>query len=117
VEALLAPTNGVRLDGIMIGRAAYDDPFLLANLNRRFFGDAHPVPSREAVLDGYVGHMEGCLAEGVPLTRLVKPLFGLYHGVPGARSWRRHLSEEGRKPGAGVEVIRDAVGHVLASAR
>jgi len=114
VEELVRPTDGVRLDGVMIGRAAYDDPFLLRDLDRRLFGDDHPVPTREEVLDRYVAYVERAMDEGAPLTRLVKHLFGLYHGVPGARAWRRHLSEEGRKPGAGAEVIRDAAAHVIA---
>jgi tRNA-dihydrouridine synthase A len=105
------------LDGAMIGREAYQHPYLLATADRRIFGDADaPIPTREAILERYLVHVERRLAQGVRLSRMTRHLVGLFHGLPGARQWRRHLSETGSRPGAGPEVIRDAAALVSAHA-
>ncbi len=105
------------LDGVMIGREAYQHPYLLATADRRIFGDAvAPIPTRQAIVAQYLDHVERRLAEGVRLSRMTRHLVGLFHGLPGARQWRRHLSEAGSRPGAGVEVIREAAGVVPAGA-
>lgn len=97
------------VDGVMIGRAAYDEPFLLAAADREVFGADTPAPSRRAVLEAYVPYVERRLGQGVPLKHLTRHLLHLFAGRPGARSWRRTLSERAHLPGAGVEVITDAV--------
>ena len=99
------------VDGVMIGRAAYDEPFLLAAADREVFGtdgaDTSP-PSRREVLEGYLPYIERHLREGVPLKHLTRHLLHLFAGRPGARSWRRALSERAHLPGAGPEVIAEA---------
>ena len=98
------------LDGVMIGRAAYHEPWILAAADRRVFGEAaDPVPDREAAVAAYLPYVEAQLAAGEPLPRLVRHLLGLFHGEPRARRWRRILSEDSRRPGAGVEVLRAAL--------
>ncbi|WP_440995385.1 tRNA dihydrouridine(20/20a) synthase DusA [Arhodomonas sp. SL1] len=102
----------VRLDGVMIGRAAYQDPYMLAEADRRIFGEATPPPSRQAVARAYADYVAAELAAGERLSRMTRHLVGLYQGLPGARAWRRHLSEHGPRRDADATVITEALGHV-----
>jgi tRNA-dihydrouridine synthase A len=97
-----------RLDGVMIGREAYQNPWVLAEADRVIFGDGEQSPSRRGVLDAYIPYVERNLAAGVPLNAMTRHILGLFQGRPGARAWRRHLSENAHRPGAGVEVLRTA---------
>ncbi|MGQ9658900.1 MAG: tRNA dihydrouridine(20/20a) synthase DusA [Thermochromatium sp.] len=93
------------LDGVMIGRAVYHNPWLLAEADRCIFGDAHPLPTRRQVLEAFIPYAERQLAAGVPLSAMSRHLLGLFQGQPGARAWRRRISEQVQRPGAGVEVL------------
>ncbi|MEN8195965.1 MAG: tRNA dihydrouridine(20/20a) synthase DusA [Pseudomonadota bacterium] len=106
-----------RVDGVMIGRAAYRTPYMLARADQYFFGDRGPVSNRAAVAAAYTGYIERQLAQGVPLKRMTRHMVGLFQGQPGARAWRRQLAENAHRPGAGVEVVRDALDRVSAAAR
>jgi tRNA-dihydrouridine synthase A len=97
-----------RLDGVMIGREAYQNPWLLAAVDQDIFGDPTPSPSRHEVLERLLPYVERGLADGVPLNAMTRHVLGLFQGRPGARAWRRHLSENAHKPGAGIEVLRAA---------
>ena len=97
-----------RLDGVMIGREAYQNPWLLAEADRVVFADPAPPPSRQEVLDRFLPYVERGLASGVPLNTMTRHILGLFQGQPGARAWRRHLSENAHRPGAGLEVLRAA---------
>jgi tRNA-dihydrouridine synthase A len=109
IKTLIQAKNFLQeLDGVMIGREAYHNPWLFAEADRVIFGDQHPVPSRQQILDSYLPFVERALAEGVPLKHITRHLLGLYHGVPGAKQWRRLISEEAHLPGAGVELIHRA---------
>jgi tRNA-dihydrouridine synthase A len=94
-------------DGVMLGRAAYQNPILLTEVDARFFGGA-PV-DLEAAVDAYAGHIERQLHQGARLHSLIKPMLGLYNGRPGARLFRRHLSEYAVRDGAGIAVLREAL--------
>ncbi len=100
------------VDGVMIGRAAYHTPYILAEADRRFYGVSTAEKSRRDVVEAYLPLIEAELAQGTPLHRMTRHILGLYHGEPGARSWRRHLSTEAVKPGAGLEVVLDALDFV-----
>jgi tRNA-dihydrouridine synthase A len=104
-----------RVDGVMVGREAYQNPWLLAEVDRRLFGDPPRVDDRLAVVEAMVPYVEARLAEGVALHAITRHMMGLFQGLPGARAWRRHLSEHGPRPGAGVEVLRTAVEPVAAA--
>ena len=93
------------LDGVMIGREAYHNPWLLADADRRIFDDPHPVPTRMEVLERFLPYVQRQLDMGVPLSAMSRHLLGLFQGQPGARAWRRRISENAHKPGAGVDVI------------
>jgi tRNA-dihydrouridine synthase A len=94
----------------MLGRAAYQNPTLLAQVDARFFGGA-PVDLDVAV-DLYADHVERRLHQGARLHPLIKPMLGLYNGQPGARLFRRHLSEQAVRDGAGIGVLREALSFV-----
>jgi tRNA-dihydrouridine synthase A len=98
------------VDGVMLGRAAYQNPTLLAEVDARFFGGT-PVDLDMAV-DLYADHVERQLHQGARLHPLIKPMLGLYNGQPGARLFRRHLSEQAVRDGAGIGVLREALSFV-----
>ena len=102
---LLTPRDGVALDGVMLGRAAYQSPALLLGVDATIFGDAAPNASALDALESYMPYVAARLAEGVPLHAITRHILGLFQAIPGARQFRRHLSVEGVKSGAGLEVL------------
>ncbi|MCA1798697.1 MAG: tRNA dihydrouridine(20/20a) synthase DusA [Xanthomonadaceae bacterium] len=92
-------------DGVMLGRAAYHDPWLLAQLEEPVFGSPAPVASRHEAVRAFMPYIERALADGVPLNAVTRHMLGIFQGQPGARSWRRHLSEHAHLPRAGVETV------------
>ena len=101
------------LDGVMIGRAAYHDPgAILAAADRRIFGEAGPDADPEAAARAMMDYVEEEMAEGERLHRIVRHMLGLFAGRPGARAWRRVLSEASSRPGAGPELIEEALGRL-----
>jgi tRNA-dihydrouridine synthase A len=104
-----------RVDGVMIGREVYHNPYFLASIEQALHG-LEP-PAREAVMDSFLEYAEARLAEGFRLSIMTRHVLGLYLGQPGARGWRRALSEGATRPGAGVEVIRDAMAFLDGAAR
>ena len=93
------------LDGVMIGREAYHNPWILAEADRLIFGDRSARSDRYQVLGQFQAYAERELANGVPLTVMSRHLLGLFQGQPGARAWRRRISEQAHRPGAGVEIL------------
>jgi tRNA-dihydrouridine synthase A len=100
------------VDGVMMGRAAYQNPALLADVDARFFGG--PAGDAARAVESYLDYVGARLADGVPLNALTKHMLGLFHGQPGARLFRRHLSENATRKGAGLSVLRDALAFVKA---
>jgi tRNA-dihydrouridine synthase A len=109
-----AEAHLVRVDGVMIGRAAYQNPYVLTEADRRFFGAERPPPDREEVVRALLPYAAQQCAEGVPVKSITRHVLGLFNGLPGARAWRRHLSEAAHRPGAGPEVIEAALETLLA---
>jgi tRNA-dihydrouridine synthase A len=103
-----------RVDGVMLGRAAYQNPMLLAESDARFFGDS-PRPLDD-VLTGWYLYVERKLKEGVRLAAMTRHMLGLFQGQPGARAFRRHLSQHAVRDGAGIEVLYEAL-RLLSSER
>lgn len=81
------------LDGVMIGRAAYQDPWMLSAADREIFGDERSIPTRHQVVEEYAPYLERELAAGVPLNALTRHILGLFKGQPGGRRWRRTIRE------------------------
>ncbi len=101
-----------KLDGIMLGRAAYHNPWILAGVDHAFTGKEAPVNSRREVVEAMMPYIERQLAEGQALHRIARHMLGLYHGQPGGRIWRQILTVEGAKFGANSSVVLAALAAV-----
>ncbi|MCH8867649.1 MAG: tRNA dihydrouridine(20/20a) synthase DusA [Proteobacteria bacterium] len=97
-----------QIDGVMIGRQAYHHPYFLVEIEHHFRPE-WPMPDRQTIVERMLPYIEEQLAEGERLSRITRHMLGLFAGQPGARAWRRHLSENDHKDGAGVGVILDAL--------
>lgn len=103
------------VDGVMLGRSVYYNPFILKDIDYQFYHDNQDQRlnlSRKQILEQYYPYIEKELVGGVPLSSISRHIIGLFHGCAGARSWRRYISENAHKPGAGVEVLQIAAGFV-----
>ncbi len=96
------------VDGVMLGREIYHNPFLLAEVDSRYYDDHHPVPDRHQIVAQLLPYIEEQLGKDIYLSHITRHILGLFHGQPGARSWRRVLSERAPRPGAGLEVVEAA---------
>ena len=96
------------VDGVMLGREAYHNPFLLSQVDELLYGDPPSSLTRESFLDSLVPYIVQELERGCSLHGMVRHLLGLYQNEPGARIWRRILSEDSTRPGAGIEVFHQA---------
>jgi tRNA-dihydrouridine synthase A len=96
-------------DGVMLGRSAYENPYLLAEVDQRFFGVTSAIPSRAAVLEAFKPYVEAELRRGHRLNSMTRHILGLFQGVRGGRVWRRYLSENAGLPNAGIEVLDRAL--------
>jgi len=97
------------VDGVMLGRAAYQEPWRLLSADPELFGEPAPHAAMKDVFAAMIPYIERELAGGTRLHSIARHFVGAYHGVPGARAFRRHLAENGVKPGAGIDVLRDAI--------
>ncbi|MGE6697812.1 tRNA dihydrouridine(20/20a) synthase DusA [Hyphomonas sp. NPDC076900] len=104
-----------KFDGVMLGRAAYQTPGLLGEVDAALFGEGEAIAPGDAVR-AYEPYIAARLAEGVSLHAMTRHMLGLFAGQPGARQWRRILSEQGVKKGAGLDVLRAALGAVEGAA-
>ncbi len=102
-------THLSHVDGVMIGRAAYQRPYLLAGVDRQVFGETNAAPQREEVLRRLVPYVERHIASGGRLNNITRHILGLYHGEPGARAFRRHLSEHATGVDADIHVLQYAL--------
>jgi tRNA-dihydrouridine synthase A len=107
----------LQVDGVMIGREAYQNPWMLAEVDRVLFGMDNPAQSRDDVIDSLLPYVERQLARGAHLNHITRHILGLYQGVPGARKFRRHLSENAYRKEAGLEVLTGALSLVQRHAR
>ncbi|MES9901520.1 MAG: tRNA dihydrouridine(20/20a) synthase DusA, partial [Sedimenticola sp.] len=101
-----------RVDGVMIGREAYHNPWILLEADRRLYGDDHPLPSRHQLIEQLMPFVEREFAAGIQISKITRHILGLFNGQPGARAWRRHISENAHCRGAGPEVILEAAKRV-----
>lgn len=95
-----------RVDGVMLGREAYHNPWILADVDAGFFHDRGAPPTREAAIDRMLPYIDRELSRGNALKHITRHMLGLYQGVPGARAWRRYLSEHAYQAGADSHVLR-----------
>jgi len=100
------------VNGVMIGRSAYENPFLFAEVDSRFYGEEVKEISREQVANAMIPYIEEQVQRGIPLKRITRPMLGLFAHIPYARLWRRFISENAYKSGAGSEVLKIALNEI-----
>ncbi len=100
------------VDGVMMGRAVMENPFMLLEADRKLFGRAEGEPSPEAIMRAWQDYVQAEWGQGTPLHALTRPILGAFHGRRGARAFRRHLSEHASRRGSTPEVLREALRHV-----
>jgi tRNA-dihydrouridine synthase A len=99
----------LHVDGVMLGREPYQNPYLLHNVDQVIFDQPKAeVPSRIAMLHQIYPYIEQQLGQGMPLTHMVRHIIGLFHGEPNARRWRRYLSENAHRKKADIEILYQA---------
>ena len=104
-----AAAHLAHVDGVMLGRAAYHDPEILAAVDARFYGEATQLLDGRAAVEAMIPYIERELAVGTRLSHITRHMLGLFHGAPNARAWRRILTVESVRPGAGIEVVHRAL--------
>ena len=97
------------VDGVMVGREVYHNPYILAEVDDRVFDDVHSVRSREEIVESLIPYIIDQLAQGVRLSNISRHILGLFHGVAGARAWRRYISEHSHLANADEHVIINAL--------
>jgi len=100
------------VDGVMVGREAYHNPWLLAQVDPLLYGTPAPFDGRKAVLEALLDYVQAQQDAGVPFGHISRHILGLFQGMPGARHWRRVISENAHKPEAGVKLLRQAMGKI-----
>lgn len=97
------------IDGVMLGREIYHNPYMLSEVDSRLFGDHFPLKTRQELIQALIPYVQQQLQQGVRLNTMARHLLGLFHGVDGARAWRRHISENANKHGADEQVLLHAL--------
>jgi tRNA-dihydrouridine synthase A len=97
------------VDGVMLGRAAYENPYILSTVDDSFFGQTTHTPSRSDIVERMIPYCDREISNGTPMHRITRHMLGLFHGCPGARHWRRHLSTNAVKPGASTLLFYEAL--------
>lgn len=98
-----------QVDGVMLGREIYSNPYLLAEVDQKIYGATTPVASRQQVMEGFMAYAEEQMSQGVRLNYMTRHILGLYQGMPGARRFRRVISEQAHLPNAGIDVLKRAL--------
>ncbi|WP_282110183.1 tRNA dihydrouridine(20/20a) synthase DusA [Shewanella algicola] len=111
-----AKVHLAQLDGVMVGREAYQNPYILAQVDQQLCGIDNPIITREQVIEQMLPYIEAHLAKGGRLNHITRHIIGLFQGLPGSRGWRRHLSENAHKPNADINVVLKAAEFVDAQA-
>lgn len=96
----------MQVDGVMMGREAYSNPYIMSQVDSELYGSAIDTLTRDEVLEQYIEYVDRNIESGVRLNHMSKHIVGLYHGEPRSRLFRRHISENAHKPGKGSEVLR-----------
>lgn len=102
-------THLEHVDGVMVGREAYQNPYMMAEVDQRLYGATLDVPTRRAIVEGMLPYIEGQLEQGRYLNHIVRHMLGIFHAQRGGRQFRRHLSENAHKPGASADTLRAAL--------
>ena len=106
-------THLQHVDGVMLGRSAYHNPYLLASVDQQFYGSQKMLLNREEVFQDYLPYIVNELASGTRLSHISRHILGLFHGVPGGKHFRRVISEQANKNDAGIEVLYRALAEII----
>lgn len=108
----MAQEQLTHIDGVMIGREAYSNPYMLSQVDNLFYGEQGEPLTRHEIVAEMIPYIEAHLKQGGRLNHITRHMLGLFQKVPGAKQWRRHLSENAHKPGAGLDVVEQALAFV-----
>ena len=97
------------IDGVMVGREAYTNPYLLATVDQQIYGSEQPLVSRERIAEAFLDYVDNELAKGTKLQAMTRHILGLFHGMPGARQYRRHIIENAYKSDVTIDVLTAAL--------
>ena len=106
-------THLEQVDGVMMGREVYSNPYVMSAVDSRFYSETGSGLTRDQVLAAYIDYVDEQLVKGVRLNQMSKHVVGLFHGEPRSRLWRRHISENAHLPGSNSQVLRDAYARML----
>lgn len=113
IETLEASEDHLQhVDGVMIGREAYKHPYMMAEVDNRLYGDDREIIQRKEAVEAYFPYIERQLSKGTRLHSMTRHILGLFQGQPGAKHWRRHLSENAHHPDAGLDILQQALDYV-----
>ena len=101
-----------QVDGVMIGRAAYDNPYLFAIADRQYYQSDEKVRSRHEVAEAMLPYIDRWVGKGLKLNKMTRHMLQLFTGQPGSRYWKRQLTERSCKPGAGAEVVAETLAEI-----
>lgn len=99
-------------DGIMLGRSAYHNPYLLAQIEQAYYGDSSPLNARNVIVQQMLDYVKAELSKGTRLNHITRHMLGLFHGEPGGKNWRRYLSEHAHRPAANEKTLLSALGFI-----
>lgn len=97
------------IDGVMIGREVYSNPYILSQVDKRYYGDAHTIPTRHQIVEKMIDYTQSQIDQGARVWNVARHMLGLFQGEAGARIWRRYLSQHGTQKGVGVELLTNAL--------
>lgn len=100
------------VDGVMMGREVYHNPYILAEVDQLMYGATNPILSREEIFHAFLPYVEAELAKGTRLHAMSRHILGLFNGLPGARKWRRYVSENAPRADAGIDVLKQGFLHI-----
>lgn len=98
-----------QVDGVMLGREVYHNPYILAQVDQQFYHSSRAVPSRTDIVEAFLPYVATQLKQGTRLHAMSRHILGLFNGMPGAKKWRRHISENAPRADAGIEVLQQAL--------
>ena len=98
-------THLEHIDGVMIGREAYTNPYLLAQVDQQIYGSEKTIRNRKIIAEEFIQYVDNELSQDIRLQSMTRHILGLFHGMPGARQFRRHISENAHKPNATIDVL------------
>ena len=109
----ISKSKGIKLDGVMLGRAVQENPYCLTDVDKIFFNDNSKIPSRIQIAEEMISYLEICVKKNVPINIVTQNMFGLFHGCRGAKLWRGYLSHEAPRRRDDPNVLKEALNQII----